>query len=99
MDSNTFWVTHYNTKIRVGNLSHQHLSNILHYFNLVLDMGNLQPILTEVNKRFDGVRLPYKPLISFRGEIDELVRKGYTTGEINADIIVDNQVIGKIEYN
>jgi hypothetical protein len=43
--------------------------------------------------------LPYHPLVSFREEINFLVSKGYTTGENDADIIVDGKWVGKIKYN
>jgi len=99
MTNETIWGTWYGTRIKVSELSHQHLSNILHYFNLVLNMGDLHPIRAELNRRFGGIQLPYHPTVSFRAEINELVRKGYTTGENNADIIVNRKWVGKILYN
>jgi len=42
--------------------------------------------------------LPYHPLISFPQEIDSLVNSGYTSGQPNADIVVDGKWIGKIKY-
>jgi len=99
MNKEIAWTTFYGKSIKVSELSHQHLSNILYYFDLVLDMGNLQPIRKELNKRFGGIQLPYHPMISFINEIKELVRKGYTTGEPNADIIVKTKWIGKIKYD
>lgn len=92
------WTTWYGDNIQVSELSHQHLSNILYYFDLVLDMGDVTPIRTELEKRFGGKQLPYHPMISFRYEIDTLVRKGYTTGKANADIVVNGKWIGKIKY-
>jgi hypothetical protein len=53
----------------------------------------------ELEKRFGGIVLPYHPLVSFREEINFLVSKGYTTGENDADIIVDGKWVGKIKYN
>jgi hypothetical protein len=93
------WTTWHGQTMKVENLSHQHLSNIMHYFNLVLEMGCVEPIAKEINRRFGGIRLPYHPMISFKYEIAELVKKGYTSGEPNADIIVDSKWIGQIKYS
>ena len=98
MTQETTWTTWYGTKTKVSELTHQHLSNILHYFNLVLDMGDVNPMRIELEKRFGGIQLPYHPMISFRQEINALVGKGYTSGENNADIIVNGKWIGKIKY-
>ena len=92
------WGTFYGKTIKISELSHQHLSNILYYFDLVLDIGDLYPIRKELNNRFGGIQLPYQPMISFVQEIKELVRKGYTTGEPNSDIIVNINWIGSIKY-
>ena len=93
------WTTFYGQTIKVENLSHSHLSNILYYFDLVLNMGDVHPIRKELNRRFGGIQLPYYPLISFKAEIDELVNKGYTSGYPDADIVVNGKWIGKIKYN
>ena len=98
MNQETTWTTWYGTKSKVSELSHQHLSNILHYFKLVLDMGDVNQIRIELERRFGGIELPYHPMISYRHEIDKLVEKGYTTGENNADIIVNGKWVGKIKY-
>lgn len=99
MTREKIWTTAYGQTIKFENLSHSHLSNIIYYFDLVLDMGELYPIRKELNRRFGGVLLPYYPLISFKSEIDELVKKGYTTGYPNAEIIVNGKWIGKIKYD
>ena len=92
------WGTFHGTKILFNELSHQHISNITYYFKLVLNMKPHPDIYKEIEDRFGGIILPYKPLLSFPYEINALKRKGYTTGEVNADVIVDGKWVGKIEY-
>lgn len=99
MTKETHWHTFYGGIIKVSDLSHQHLSNILWYFDLVMEMGHLQPIQTELDRRFGGIQLPYHPNLAFRSEIDTLVKKGYTTHEIDAPIIVKGKWIGSLKYN
>lgn len=93
------WTTFYGKEIEVASLSHQHLSNIHYYFNIVLNQIVPDFISQEIDNRFGGILLPYHPLISFNYEIKSLVDDGYTSGEINADIIVNGKWIGKILYN
>lgn len=95
------WGTWYGKRIKVSELSHQHLSNIVWYFELVLGSGfSFMPqIQYELDTRFGGIKLPYQPMISFTHEIQALKRYGYTTGEPNADIMVDGKWVGKIVYS
>lgn len=94
------WGTFYGGRIPLSKISHQHLSNILYFYELVVDMIKPTPyIQMELDKRFGGIRLPYHPLVSFPEEIKVLVQKGYTTGELDADIIVNGKWIGKIKYS
>jgi hypothetical protein len=97
---NTEWRTFYGKNIKISELSHQHMSNIIHYYALVATICN-EPweIQMEIKERFGGILLPYHPLISFTSEIDYLVSQGYTTGEPNADIVVNGKWIGKIKYS
>lgn len=92
------WTTAYGHEIHISKLSHQHLSNITHYFKYVVGTKPSGYIQHELEKRFGGIVLPYHPLISFREEINFLVAKGYTTGENDADIIVEGKWVGKIKY-
>jgi hypothetical protein len=55
--------------------------------------------MIEIEKRFGGIILPYHPMLSFTGEINYLKYKGYSTGELNADIIFNGKWIGKIKYD
>ena len=93
------WTTFYGRTVKQSELSHQHLSNILYYFELILETDQPFDIRHQINTRFGGICLPYHPLISFKSEIDELIRKGYTTGEIDAPIKVRGQWVGQIKYN
>lgn len=92
------WGTFYGTKMRVSEISHQHLSNILWYYKLVVKSKPTQHIQSELEKRFGGILLPYSPLLSFPEEIQALVNQGYTTGHPNADIKVNGEWVGKIKY-
>lgn len=93
------WTTFYNLTIDICELSHQHLSNIIYYHELVLNIRVNPNIVLEIEKRFGGIILSYKPLISFSEEIKQLQLKGYTSGQPNSDIIVDGKWVGKIEYD
>ena len=95
-----FWQTAYGRLMPLQELSHQHLSNIMYYYELIVPSGHiLHPrVNEELNKRFLGKRLPYRPLTIFRREISVLVSKGYTTGEPDANIIVDGKIIGQVQY-
>lgn len=92
------WGTFYGARIPISQLSHQHLSNIMWFYELVCSYKPVSQIQIEIDKRFGGIRLPYHPLISFPQEIDSLVNSGYTSGQPNADIVVDGKWIGKIKY-
>lgn len=98
MTQDSTWTTNDGRRIKVGELSHQHISNILWYFELVMEMGTVHPVEVELCRRFGGIRLPYHPMISFTYEIDELVRKGYTTGELNTPITVNGRWVGTLKY-
>lgn len=93
------WTTFYGSKMKLSDLSQQHLSNILHYYKVVLEMNEPLSVYAELERRFFGIQLPYHPNLAFRYEIDELVKKGYTTYEINAPIVVNKKVIGFLKYN
>jgi hypothetical protein len=93
------WTTFYGKSIEVSKLSHQHLSNIIHFFDVVCGKDPNPHIITELINRFGGIKLPYHPLVSSVDEIKYLKSKGYTTGEMDADIVFEGKWIGKIKYN
>lgn len=96
---NSIWTTHYGRQIAINEMSHQHLSNVIHYYKYVLNWKASPSITIEIENRFGGIILPYKPLVSFVEEIKALMLKGYTDGKLNSDIIVDGKWVGKIDYN
>lgn len=93
------WTTFYDSTIESSNLSHQHLSNIFWYFELVLKMEKPLELLNELDIRFGGIRLPYKPMISYTYEINSLLKNGYITNTHDSDIIVNNKWVGKLIYS
>jgi hypothetical protein len=97
-DTTTHWGTFYGGVMEISKLSHQHLSNITYFNKLVARIPVPDCISQELASRFGGIILPYAPLISFRYEIDMLVLRGYTSGEPDADVIVDGIWVGKIKY-
>jgi hypothetical protein len=98
-DDASIWQTHYGIQISIIALSHQHLSNILWYWELIVKESAPRGILDELEVRFGGIRLPYSPLISFTSEINVLFAYGYITDKLNSDIIVDGKWVGKLAYN
>lgn len=98
MNQELVWGTFYGSEIKFKDLSHQHLSNILWYHELVLECRAHPMLQAELDKRFGGIKLPYQPMISFTQEINTLVQKRYTSGEPNADIVVNGKWVGCIKY-
>lgn len=72
--------------IPYNEMTHQHLSNWYWYNKIIL--GNkpeaIQPLMDEIEERFDGEILNYRPHKKFYSEIGFLFSKGYLkpTGEI-----------------
>jgi len=105
-------VTFYGKEINYKDLSHQHLSNIIWYNQITDGSISFTPTKNaikesidehnEIKERFGGIVLPYKPLVSFPAEIDQLERHEYLkpiVGTLDSDIIVDGKWIGKVIYN
>jgi hypothetical protein len=98
MNTQAVWRTFYNHDIFISELSHQHLSNILWYYELI-NVGPVSPLIqTEIDNRFGGIRLPYYPLHSFRYEVNFLYNRGYISDRHDSDIIVNGKWIGRLEY-
>jgi len=95
------WRTFYGYDLPINELSHQHLSNIIWYYKLILNYNFdiNHEIYNELNNRFGGICLPYKPLHSFVFEINRLFELGYITNKLNSDIIVDGKWVGKLSYD
>lgn len=92
------WRTFSGALIPASQLSHQHLSNIIHYYNIIIGRDHKFAI-QELVTRFGGVMLPYRPTIDFRSEINALVELGYTDGKPNSPIIINGKTIGNIRYD
>jgi len=71
------WTTANGKKLRLDQISHDHLSNIYHYSRLFQHrQPELHPILKNLlNERFNGEVLPYDPKYYF--EVEELKSLGY----------------------
>lgn len=93
------WNTFYGRSIPVHHLSHQHLSNIAWYYELVVKSRIPHEVDERLTLEFGNLRLPYHPQLSFIEEIDFLINSGYTSGNLNAPIIVDGRWIGSLKYD
>jgi len=91
---------------KLSELDHQHLSNIHYFITLMFpkryDEDIRQMIREEIDKRFDGQLLPYRPLRRFRMEMDRLEARGWLKDShdgVNpvSIIIFDNKVIGSVD--
>lgn len=91
--------TFYGTVIDYKDLSHQHLSNILWYNELLLNGYPDSYAFRELNERFGGIRLPYSPVPSFNWEIDTLFELGYITNKRESEVVVNGRWVGKLKYN
>ncbi len=85
----------------VETMDHQHISNISWYYKLLVGETRrertLKLIMEEIDRRFDGEVLPYRPMASFRTEMAMLKGKGYIQGSgLNEDIIVDGVKVGEV---
>ena len=109
------WTTHNKKQIKLDEMDHQHLSNIYWYNKIVLGydpknkadnkpMERQDLIFEQINGRFNGEILPYKPLLAFQFEIEMLEKNGWlrwnedkTRAEIVFPMNGDMQVVGYIE--
>ena len=64
-------VTDYDT------MTQQHLSNIFWYNNILMDDNVDNELLRQIDNRFGGVILPYKPVLEFKLEIKALHKRGF----------------------
>ena len=84
------------------NLTQEHLSNIYWYNTICSELGytTLQFILDEINDRFNGELLPYRPQWEFRAEINYLEKTGkfiWNEDRTKADIFHLGQKVGYYE--
>lgn len=98
MYSQKTWTTFYGNEILFSQLSHQHLSNILWYYEIIINEAPTPYIRAELDKRFGGIILPYSPLHSFTQEIDKLLSMGHITNTHSSDIVINGKWVGRLEY-
>lgn len=81
-------------------MTQQHLSNIF-WYNSILMLGNKDDeLLRQIDTRFGGEILPYKPVLDFKLEIKALHRRGYLTFnelENRWEIMYQNVVVGYMD--
>ena len=65
------WVTFQGKPKLVSEIDHQHLSN-MYWFHLIFWDRKLQWVIDEINDRFNGQILHYRPHLQFESEIQGL---------------------------
>jgi hypothetical protein len=87
-------ITDYNT------MTQQHLSNIF-WYNSILMLGNDDDeLLRQIDTRFGGEILPYKPVLDFKLEIKALHKRGFLTFnelENQWEVMYQNVVVGYMD--
>jgi len=92
-------ITFEGKKIDINQISHQHLSNIYWFSEIINVIPCDKFIWDRIKKEFNGEILPYLPKSSFKEEIDILDKLGYlfwkeVDGVKIADIVYKGKVIG-----
>lgn len=102
-NNNLFWEKFDGKRRRIKYIGHQHLSNILWFYEVFHGIKPytftsnyvLNQLQDELVKRYNGVRLKFKPL-PIPGEIDFLYRKGLIDNRKN--IVLNGKIIGSIRH-
>lgn len=97
------WQTFEGERKKISEIDYQHLSNIHYWMNLTFpgydsDIVNL--IQSELDIRFAGEILPYRPLRRFDMEMDILQKKGWLWPKpsgIGHNVIVNGEWIGEVD--
>ena len=107
MKKDVKWTTFSGQKLSVSEMCHQHLSNILWYNIIIMgyspsEVTNLaQPgravdrhdvVMEQINLRFGGEILPYRPSYKFNYEIDRLEAMGLVKWN-------EEMTFGEVYYN
>lgn len=91
------WITYDDKVVDMNEMSHQHMSNIYWFTNVLFpESYNVYiqlSIRNWLNRRFNGNILPYSPKPEFVGELNYLRKKGYLK-ESNK-IVINGQEIGE----
>jgi len=94
-----YWRTFDNRVVDMEEMDHQHLSNIYYYTHNIVPYFYPDHIrhwiLGWLVKRFNGVKLPYRPVPEFMFEKSHLLKMGYL--QKNNDIVVNGEKIGCYE--
>jgi hypothetical protein len=94
------WITVDNIRIDYNDVSHQHWSNIYWYHKLFQKLKGMYPIamnyitvvaLSELDKRFYGEILPYKPVYAY--EVTWLDNLNMLRGN---NIMLDGKKVGEV---
>lgn len=94
------WTTWDGVKKKISEIDHQHLSNIIYFMEYVNPNYSYSVKFTmtaELFSRFDGVMLPYRPIGTYKPEIDYLRESGYLVKNDlhnHYDIIIFGKKIG-----
>jgi hypothetical protein len=90
------WRTFDGRTVSFKTVDHQHLSNTYWFMKIYWESVDAQlwQILEEIQNRFEGVVLPYRPRADFYGEIAFLKRKGMIGP--HAKIFWNGEEIGEI---
>ena len=92
------WTTFEGRAVLISELTHQHLSNILWYFEIAVKDKPTLEIAIELNKRFNGVRLPYRPCNRFTEEIEFLYQNRFIKNKFDSDIIINGKTVGRVDF-
>lgn len=95
--NNLSWTNTYGKKRKISKLSHQHLSNILWYHEILVPGSShlFKHIEHQLILRFDGQRLEWKPL-PIPDEIETLYRMGLIDDQKN--ILYKGRKVGSIKH-
>lgn len=98
------WTTFDGVTKKVSEIDHQHLSNIIHFMRFVnpnYPKHIKEMFKDEIDRRFDGTLLYWRPLRRFAGEMKYLQRMGWLHKNENkhgkpTDVIINNQWVGEV---
>jgi len=97
------WTTWDGVRKNISEIDHQHLSNIIHfmkYVNSNYRYSTKFEITNELYRRFEGVLLPYRPIGTYKPEIDFLQEQGYLVKNDlhnKYDIIIFGEKVGEYQ--
>jgi hypothetical protein len=100
-DTPQSWGTWDGRSLTLGELEHQHLSNI-YWFNVVMHNRVYTFAINELEKRFNGILLAYRPDIRFDHEITKLEKKGllvWNRDKSHGHVVLNGNVIGEVLAN